>query len=48
MVKAQNNQDGPVAPLWVRRPEALHLIAYSVAALVFSSQIVAVILRGSD
>jgi len=48
MVKARNNQDGPVAPLWVRRPEALHLAAYSVAALVFTGQIVAVILRGSD
>ncbi|KQW10800.1 histidine kinase [Streptomyces sp. Root369] len=48
MAKAQNNQDGPAAPLWVRRPEALHLVAYSVAALVFSGQIVAVILRGSD
>ncbi|WP_405863841.1 sensor histidine kinase [Streptomyces sp. NBC_00005] len=48
MVKAQNNQDGPVAPLWVRRPEALHLVAYSVAALVFTGQIAAVILRGSD
>ncbi|MCX4430041.1 histidine kinase dimerization/phosphoacceptor domain-containing protein [Streptomyces mirabilis] len=48
VVKAQNNQDEPVAPLWVRRPEALHLIAYSVAALVFTGQIAAVILRGSD
>ncbi|WP_210583284.1 sensor histidine kinase [Streptomyces sp. GESEQ-35] len=48
MVKAQINQDGPVAPLWVRRPDALHLVAYSVAALVFTGQIVAVILRGSD
>jgi signal transduction histidine kinase len=48
MGKAQNNQDGAVAPLWVRRPEALHLGAYSVAALVFTGQIVAVILRGSD
>jgi signal transduction histidine kinase len=48
MAKAHNNQDGPVAPLWVRRPEALHLIAYSLAALVFTGQIVAVILRGSD
>ncbi|WP_225858797.1 sensor histidine kinase [Streptomyces albicerus] len=48
MGKAQNNQDGSVAPLWVRRPEALHLGAYSVAALVFTGQIVAVILRGSD
>ncbi|MFI9542765.1 sensor histidine kinase [Streptomyces sp. NPDC052016] len=48
MVKAQSNQDGPVAPLWVRRPEVLHLVAYSVAALVFTGQIVAVILRGAD
>ncbi|MFF4800831.1 sensor histidine kinase [Streptomyces sp. NPDC001351] len=48
MGKAQNNPDGPVAPLWVRRPEALRLAAYSVAALVFTGQIVAVILRGSD
>lgn len=48
MVKAQSNQDGPVAPVWVRRPEALHLVAYAVAALVFTGQIVAVVLRGSD
>ncbi|MCX5601509.1 histidine kinase [Streptomyces phaeochromogenes] len=48
MAKAHNNQDGPVAPLWVRRPEVLHLVAYSVAALVFTGQIVAAILRGSD
>ncbi|KPI19982.1 integral membrane sensor signal transduction histidine kinase [Actinobacteria bacterium OK006] len=48
MVEAQSNQDGPVAPLWVRCPKSLHLIAYSVAALVFTGQIAAVILRGSD
>ncbi|MEU9881328.1 sensor histidine kinase [Streptomyces phaeochromogenes] len=48
MAKAHDNQDGPVAPLWVRRPEVLHLVAYSVAALVFTGQIVAAILRGSD
>ncbi|MEV6942207.1 histidine kinase [Streptomyces sp. NPDC051172] len=48
MGKARNNHDGPVAPLWVRRPEALRLAAYSVAALVFTGQIVAVILRGSE
>ena len=46
--KAQSNEDGPVAPLWVRRPEAPHVIAYAVAALVFIGQIAAVILRGSD
>ncbi|MFH8287308.1 sensor histidine kinase [Streptomyces antibioticus] len=48
MVTARNGQDGPAAPLWVRRPEALHGAAYAVAALVFTGQIVAVVLRGSD
>ncbi|CCK25580.1 integral membrane sensor signal transduction histidine kinase [Streptomyces davaonensis JCM 4913] len=48
MGEAQNNHDGPVAPLWVRRPEVLHLVAYALAALVFTGQIVAVIVRGSD
>ncbi|MDL2079062.1 histidine kinase [Streptomyces sp. GXMU-J15] len=48
MVKAQNSPDGPPVPLWVRRPEALNLAAYAVAALVFTGQIVAVVLRGSD
>ncbi|MFJ4936888.1 sensor histidine kinase [Streptomyces pseudovenezuelae] len=48
MAKAHDTQDGPVAPLWVRRPEVLHRAAYVVAALVFTGQIVAVILRGSD
>ncbi|MFF4035085.1 sensor histidine kinase [Streptomyces sviceus] len=51
MAKAHDSQDGPVAPvapLWVRRPEVLHQAAYAVAALVFTGQIVAVILRGSD
>ncbi|MEU2300487.1 histidine kinase [Streptomyces antibioticus] len=48
MVTARNGQDGPAAPLWVRRPEALHGAAYALAALVFTGQIVAVVLRGSD
>ncbi|RSM45996.1 two-component sensor histidine kinase [Amycolatopsis balhimycina DSM 5908] len=48
MVAARNNQGRPAAPLWVRRPEVLHFVAYSVAALVFTGQIVAVLLRGSD
>jgi signal transduction histidine kinase len=47
MVKAQDDHDGPAAPLWIRCPEVLHLVAYSVAGLVFTGQIVAVILRGS-
>src|SRR5882724_11971272 len=48
MVKAQNEQGGPSAPLWIRRPEVLHLVAYSLAALVFTGQIVAVVLTRSD
>ncbi|MYZ34660.1 MULTISPECIES: histidine kinase [unclassified Streptomyces] len=48
MVKAHNDQNGPAAPLWIRRPEVLHRVAYSVAALVFTGQVVAVVLRGSD
>lgn len=48
MVKARNSQDGLAAPLWVRRPEVLHRVAYALAALVFTGQIVAVVLRGSD
>ncbi|MFD3486388.1 sensor histidine kinase [Streptomyces sp. NPDC058665] len=48
MVTSQNSQDGPAAPLWVRRPEVLHRVAYAVAALVFTGQIVAAIVRGSD
>ncbi len=48
MVEAQNSQDGLAAPLWVRRPEVLHRVAYAAAALVFTGQIVAAVLRGSD
>ena len=47
-VKARDNQGGPPVPLWIRRPEVLDLAAYSVAALVFSGQIVAVVLTRSD
>ncbi|MGW5640224.1 sensor histidine kinase [Streptomyces sp. NPDC003832] len=48
MAKAQNSSEGPTAPLWVRRPEMVHRGAYTVAALVFTGQIVAAVLRGSD
>jgi signal transduction histidine kinase len=48
MVKAQDDQGGPSAPLWIRRPEALQLVAYSVAGLVFTGQIVALVLMRSD
>jgi len=41
--------DGPATPpLWMRRPGVLHLLAYAVAALVFTGQVVAVLVRGSD
>jgi signal transduction histidine kinase len=40
--------NGPTAPLLIRRPGVLHLFAYTVAALIFAGQIVAVILQGSD
>jgi signal transduction histidine kinase len=39
--------DEPAAPLWIRRPEVLHLAAYTVAALVFAGQLVVVLVRGS-
>jgi len=39
--------DGPTAPLWIRRPEVLNLVAYAIAGLVFAGQIVAVAVRGS-
>lgn len=48
MVKARNSQDGLAAPLWVRRPEVPQRVAYAVAALVFTGQIVALVLRGPD
>lgn len=47
MVKAQDRQSAPAAPLWIRRPGVLHLAAYSVAALVFTGQIVAVLVTGA-
>ncbi|WP_194908400.1 sensor histidine kinase [Catenulispora rubra] len=47
MVTPQDDHQGTATPLWIRRPEVLHLAAYSVAALVFAGQIVAVLVRGS-
>lgn len=38
---------GSTAPRWIRRPEVLHLIAYSAAALVFVGQLVVVLSAGS-
>ncbi|MEY9854831.1 signal transduction histidine kinase [Catenulispora sp. GAS73] len=47
MATPQDDHRGAATPLWIRRPEVLHLAAYSVAALVFAGQIVAVLVRGS-
>jgi len=48
MSKPQDDHQGTATPLWIRRPEVLHLAAYTVAALVFAGQVVAVLVRGSD
>jgi len=45
---ARDDEYGAGSPLWIRRPELLHAVAYSLAALVFMGQIVAVLVRGSD
>jgi len=47
MVKAHNHHDGLAAPLWIRRPEVVHEVAYAVAGLVLTGQIVAVIVGRS-
>jgi signal transduction histidine kinase len=47
MVKAQSKDHGPAVPLWIRRPDIVNLVAYAAAGLVFTGQIVAVVLRGS-
>ena len=48
MVTAQNLDDELPAPLWIRRPEMLHLLAYTAAGFSFTGQIVATILRDAD
>jgi len=40
--------DPAAPPLWIRRPGVPHLVAHLLAALVFTGQIVAVLVRGSD
>jgi signal transduction histidine kinase len=47
MVTVQKHHDGLAAPLWIRRPEVVHQVAYSVAGLVLAGQIAAVIVGGS-
>ena len=48
MRTANNVHQGTRVPLWIRRPGALHAIAYVVAALVFIGQVVLAIITGSD
>ncbi|MDR6319819.1 sensor histidine kinase [Actinoplanes couchii] len=36
-----------IAPMWIRRPEMLHRLAYAAAALSFAGQIVASVVRGA-
>ncbi|WP_431908313.1 sensor histidine kinase [Micromonospora carbonacea] len=48
MVTARNQDDDVSAPLWIRRPALLHLLAYAAAGLSFTGQIVATILRDAD
>jgi hypothetical protein len=48
MVTAENQDDELRAPLWIRRPEMLHLLAYAAAGFSFAGQIVATILRDAD
>ena len=48
MVTAKNEDDELPAPLWIRRPEILHLLAYTAAGCSFAGQIVATILRDAD
>ena len=47
MVNVQHNQGELAAPRWVYRPEVLHVVAYSVAGLVFTGQIAAAVWPGS-
>lgn len=43
MVTMPNIEIGSTAPGWMRRPNVLHVIAYSAAALLFAAQLVTVV-----
>ena len=47
MVTALSIEVGSTAPRWIRQPALVHRIAYSVAALVFAGQLVAVPVTGA-
>jgi signal transduction histidine kinase len=48
MSPAENVDVTARAPLWIRRPGTLHLLAHAVAGLVFVGQLIVILLRGSD
>jgi signal transduction histidine kinase len=47
-MNAIEDVERPTTPLWMRRPSVLHVVAYTIAALVFTGQIVAAVARGSE
>ncbi|WBQ08278.1 sensor histidine kinase [Kribbella sp. CA-293567] len=47
MATALHVDEGSTVPLWIRRPDLVNLTAYAVAALAFTGQLVALLLRGS-
>jgi len=48
MSTAENVVDAARAPLWIRRPGTLHLVAYVVAGLVFVGQLIVMAIQGAD
>jgi signal transduction histidine kinase len=47
MVTVSSSEVGSAAPRWIRRPEVLHQVAYSVAALIFVGQLIVVVVTGA-
>lgn len=47
MVTVSSVEVGSTAPRWIREPEVLHMVAYSVAALVFAGQLTVVVVTGA-
>ena len=48
MSTAETLDDTARVPLWIRRPGALHLLAYVVAGLVFVGQLIVMGIQGAD
>jgi signal transduction histidine kinase len=47
MAMVSSSEVGSQAPRWISRPEALHQVAYSAAALIFAGQLVAIVVMGT-